>query len=461
MKYLNLLLIVFFITAVSLSAQVPVPSTPGLQAQLEHKMASLLSQAGTGNKVLKKEMDPDSWTLISWKDFLRLNEEAKKRQLVSVRLDNKAMELTFKHYNIPQYTFTNSAPDYSHAFNHKFIFISEHITHDSAAAPQEVINILAAARKARPNAKILLAQEFLTWDGHPNASLLKKAGGSSPHLHPGYPDVSNAADRFGIDQLALDDVIFYECEKQQIVQVKMGKYLIEVSPSEQLPELNIKTCSRLYNRWVTAEQLAGVSPFGLLERNRQWARRIKAVEKDYDLILVYAGNGHTGLTYFVDLPPLIATRDYADVNLLPQDREAMAALKRYAERDSQAENAQIADYQNLSNEKEKGYDNLSPETKQQFEEIRERWQNWENPKLPLWLHSTQEDFDAANPGVEPPKELKEFIEGHCSYLVYLQEKRIPPAAQEPEVCPQPAPIAPKARPVSANPKLTRNGNIFD
>lgn len=462
MKNLIRLLVIFFITAGPLAAQVSESPASDLHSKLKHRMESLLRAAGTGSELLNKEKDPSLWTYISWQDFLRLNKQAQERELVSVRLDNKAMELESQYYpNVPSFAFTNSAPDYSHAFTHKFIFIAEHITHNSAAAPQEVINILAAARKARPNAKILLAQEFLTWEGEKNTSLLKQAGHPS-NLKSYYPQVSKAADRLGIDQLALDDSVFAGDEEQRLVSVKVGKYFITVKPSDKLPPLNIESCSWFYSRWAALEQLAGASPFGVLERNRQWAKRIKAVEKNYDLILVYAGNGHMNTTYFVDLPPLLGTGDYANINLFPFDEHAMEAVKEYEDLDARREEAKITDGQHISREKQKGYDKLPSETKQKVEEVTKTLPNWENSKLPLWLYITQEDFTAVNPGVQAPKELNGLIEGHCYYLVYLQEARVTPLQEQPKVCPVPIQISsPRTRSVAANPELPRSGNLFE
>ena len=256
-------------------------------------------------RTLRQETDINLLKDISWQEFLRLNEKAKERLLVSTRLEAKALELQLKenpNMVLPQIEYKNAAPDYSHAFTHKYIFISEG-SHSTKSAPQEVINILKAARNARPNAKILLAQEFLSWTGESKDSLLKKPGQNS-ELYSSYPEVTQAADKLGIDQLALDDTPYYAEDKN--VFVKLGKFLVEVTPQDKLPLLSYTECDDpLYNRWASAYQFIAISPFGVLERNYQWARRIKAAEPLYDLILVYAGNGHLNNTYSNDLPTLL------------------------------------------------------------------------------------------------------------------------------------------------------------
>lgn len=301
-------------------------------------------------RTLRQETDINLLKVISWQEFLRLNEKAKERLLASTRLEAKAMELDLKenpNMVVPQIEYKNSAPDYSHAFTHKYIFISEDISHDTKSAPQEVINILKAARNARPNAKILLAQEFLSWTGENNVSLLKKPGQNS-ELYSSYPEVTQAADKLGIDQLALDDSIYMASEG--IVGVKIGKYIVGVTPQDKLPLLKYKGCDALYTRWASAYQFIGISPFGVLERNYQWARRIKAAEPHYDLILVYAGSGHLRNTYSNDLPTLLKCKDFAHIALFPTDPIDPAVEKYYETRFLKGEQYAITNDQQQNQE---------------------------------------------------------------------------------------------------------------
>ena len=432
----------------------PVWGQRGKNADLDKRLQISIRTHKTNKdlemqRILRQEMDINQ--VISWQEFLRLNERAKKRLLASTRWEAKALELELKENPntvFPQITYKNSVPDYSHAFTHKYIFISENISHDTKSAPQEVINILKAARNARPNAKILLAQEFLSWTGDSNDSLLKKPGQKS-ELYSHYPEVTQAADTLGIDQLALDDNPYYADDKN--VFVKLGKFLVEVTPQDKLPLLSYTECDDpLYNRWASAYQFIAISPFGVLKRNYQWARRIKAVEPHYDLILVYAGSGHLSRTYFNDLPTLLKCKDFANIELLPTDPTDQAVEKDYETRFLKGEQYGITNNQQQNQEEARLLEQATRGTtfKQSLDQIEEEnyqsYENWKNKKLPLWFSLTKEDYLQANPNYKTPNALKNYIDSHCNYTVILAEPRVE-QEQKPEVCPAPKtmPIGPK------------------
>ncbi len=412
------------------------------EAQAQIQANSITDPQEKRTFLLKQETDSNLWKPLTWKDFLRLNEEAKKQTLAAVREQIQQQGQWIKDYpNIiaPVFTMHNSVPDYSHAFTHKYIFIAEYISHGTKSAPQEVINILKAARKARPNDKILLAQEFLMWNGDEHTSLRKKAGKESK-LESFYPEVTKAADQLGIDQLALDDGLYMADEKD--VAVKIGKYIVWVTPQDKLPLLKHKGCDALYTRWASADQFIGISPFGMSQRNKQWARRLKAVEDNYDLILVYAGDGHLNSTYSNDLQTLLNCKDFANIELIPTDipENSTWCQARYkkGEKSGLTNNAKVY-------KEKKIYLKRQPESKwtnsiqEQTERTNQAIENWKNTKLPLWGVSTREDILKANP------ELTELANPeHCSYTVILAEPRVE-QEQQPEVCPAPKtmPMGPK------------------
>ena len=425
--------------------------TPDLDKRLQISIRTLTTNKNLEmQRTLRQETDINLLKVISWQEFLRLNEKAKERLLASTRLEAKALELDLKenpNMVVPQIEYKNSAPDYSHAFTHKYIFISEDISHDTKSAPQEVINILKAARNARPHAKILLAQEFLIWTGESNDYLLKKSGQKS-ELYSSYPEVTQAADKLGIDQLALDDSIYMASEG--IVGVKIGKYIVGVTPQDKLPLLKYKGCDALYTRWASAYQFIGISPFGVLERNYQWARRIKAAEPHYDLILVYAGSGHLRNTYSNDLPTLLKCKDFAHIALFPTDPIDPAVEKYYETRFLKGEQYAITNDQQQNQEKTRLQEQATRGTtfKQSLDQIEEEThqsrENWKNKKLPLWVSLTEEEFLQANPNYKKPNALKNDIVSHCTYGIILAEPRVE-QEQKPEVCPAPKtmPIGPK------------------
>ncbi|WP_428049764.1 hypothetical protein [Candidatus Avelusimicrobium fimicolum] len=426
--------------------------TPDLDKRLQISIRTLTTNKNLEmQKTLRQETDINLLKVISWQEFLRLNEKAKERLLASTRLEAKALELQLKenpNMVLPQIEYKNSVPDYSHAFTHKYIFISENISHDTKSAPQEVINILKAARNARPNAKILLAQEFLSWTGESKDSLLKKPGQNS-ELYSSYPEVTQAADKLKIDQLALDDIIYMAYEKN--IAVKNGKYIVWVTPQDKLPLLKYKGCDALYTRWASAYQFIGISPFGVLERNYQWARRIKAAEPHYDLILVYAGSGHLNNTYSNDLPTLLKCKDFAHIALFPTDPIDQAVEKDYETRFLKGEQYAITNDQQQNQEETRLQEQATRGTtfKQSLDQTKEEEthqsrENWKNKKLPLWFSLTKEEILQANPNYKTPNALKNYIDAHCTYKIILAEPRIE-QEQKPEVCPAPKtmPIGPK------------------
>ena len=426
--------------------------TPDLDKRLQISIRTLTTNKNLEmQRTLRQETDINLLKVISWQEFLRLNEKAKERLLASTRLEAKALELQLKenpNMVLPQIEYKNSVPDYSHAFTHKYIFISENISHDTKSAPQEVINILKAARNARPNAKILLAQEFLSWTGESKDSLLKKPGQNS-ELYSSYPEVTQAADKLKIDQLALDDIIYMAYEKN--IAVKNGKYIVWVTPQDKLPLLKYKGCDALYTRWASAYQFIGISPFGVLERNYQWARRIKAAEPHYDLILVYAGSGHLNNTYSNDLPTLLKCKDFAHIALFPTDPIDQAVEKDYETRFLKGEQYAITNDQQQNQEETRLQEQATRGTtfKQSLdqteeEETHQSRENWKNKKLPLWFSLTKEEILQANPNYKTPNALKNYIDAHCTYKIILAEPRIE-QEQKPEVCPAPKtmPIGPK------------------
>ena len=433
----------------------PVWGQRGTNADLDKRL-QISIRTHTTNKnlemqrTLRQETDINLLKVLSWQEFLRLNEKAKERLLVSTRLEVKALELDLKenpNMVLPQIEYKNSVPDYSHAFTHKYIFISEYISHDTKSAPQEVINILKAARNARPNAKILLAQEFLSWTGENNVSLLKKPGQNS-ELYSSYPEVTQAADKLKIDQLALDDSIYMAYEKN--IAVKNGKYIVWVTPQDKLPLLKYKGCDALYTRWASAEQFIAISPFGVLERNYQWARRIKAAEPHYDLILVYAGSGHLNNTYSNDLPTLLKCKDFANIMLIPTDPIDQTIEKYYNTRFLKGEQYAITNDQQQNQEEARLQEQATRGTtfKQSLDqmeaETHQSRENWKNKKLPLWYSLTEEEFLQANPNYKTPNALKNDIVSHCTYKIILAEPRVE-QEQKPDVCPAPKtmPIGPK------------------
>ena len=398
-----------------------------------NRMRELLLSLETSWADLQKLIVP-----LSWNEFLQRNKNLQKELLKAQKAETRRMEQFLRdnpNYVLPNTPFLNSAPDYSHAFTHKYVFIGE--AHDSASAPQEVINILTAARQARPHAKILLAQEFLSWTGEDGESLLKKPKVSS-HLTSVYPQVTRVAEELNIDQLALEDSIFYVEESTphrkrknalQAVGVKTGNYFIWISPQDKLPS-GIKQregCSRLENRWLTAGAIIGNSPFGVVERNLQWAKRLSLVESFYDLILVYAGAGHFSGFQPYDLPTLLDRWDSTIISLYPQDEIFYKNSDYYDQVNTALEAARITNDQYIIAEQNKILtDILLTNGGAAFQtRMDDALEHWENPNLPVWNLITEEDVTKAKTSLKTIEKGNKEVE--CTYLVFMKEARVPAA----------------------------------
>lgn len=383
---------------------------------------------------LAERQNPKNWKRISWKAYKKANENAKKREGVCTRLVLKCSEDLCGTCPAPipfeiMYDFGQGEPDYKTLLSkQKLIYIADANNHDTKAAPLEVAKILHAVRETNPDAKILLAVEFLNWASPYNAlgtanihddllhkyheyyeyydyyqcytssahqkecdelqrgielvvqelnnptTLLKKAG-TKTQLDElsSYEPVFRAADKLGIDQLALDDNIF-GYDTRENIGVKIGEYVVWAGPNDNIPSWDKQIA-----RENAMSQLIGVSSWGVLERNREWARRIKAVLPAYDIVLVYAGSGHLAQNYYIDLQPMVEQADFTNISLYPQEKLPEELNAYYQQRWNTAEKHGFSQDTQLWNEREKASieaDKLFAAPKKTFEY---------NPAQPLWI----------------------------------------------------------------------------
>lgn len=267
---------------------------PRQKVQTPHKEPPDVKEAALQR--LATLQDPINWKHISWQEFLKLNKHTKEVEHVSIDLDMVCADKTCQLLPGPipleaiQQT-ENSEPDYkTFLAGQKLIFVGE-VNHSTKRAPQEMAKILHAVREANPHAKILLAAEFLDWISPYNVlgmrnikkdlsfkinqymdyyhalecetatdpkvqeicnsvlefidhlkqerenptALIKQAGQESQlYSHTEYQPVFQAADALGIDQLALDDYLVGEDNKNKL-GVKVGEYVIEITPQDNVP----------------------------------------------------------------------------------------------------------------------------------------------------------------------------------------------------------------------------------
>lgn len=375
-----------------------------LQAQTSKARLSIERKPHVAVDPIIKDLQNEPLTHLSWQDFLTKNQHAKEVEMASNKLDNQATLLSAQEV---EGSFMDMAKVGSHtppyeqmAKGHRFIFIAESINHETPLAINEAVTIIKSIRKANPKARILLASEFLVWTGEPECSLLQKADGESC-LSAGsaYIPTFEAAKQAGVDLLALDDFI---CTHylDNYSSVKMGQFLVFVSPQDDVPSLNISS-NPADDLVLSAEQFIAISPWGVRERTRQWARRINALRPFYDIILVHAGDGHINTTYSLDLAPMLKIKDYLLITLLPFKDLTPDAAQYYERR------AQLAEQYNLQQGKAS-----FAQTKETAEKIGdeklgvESWkQAMDNPIKTVWIYT---DLEKIKQSQQKSKKLKEI-----------------------------------------------------
>ena len=395
-----------------------------VERQIKKQVSQQNSPFSRAQKALQDVIQKNPIKTISWKEFKALNNRAKERDLVSRKMDLKLaqQQLTANKGKIP---FQNSWPDYTEllkGFTH--IYIGE--DHGTMSTPAETIRLLQALRKLHPNKRILLASEFSVINKL-NEFPLAQANEIN-FLTNLYPEVNQAADALNIDQLGLDSryVSWEEDEHGPFLLIQCGKYLVKRYLTRQ-EEADIQ---ELY---PALEMTLGSSPFGMLERNRQWERYIKAVQPFYDIIVIYAGQGHIADTLSNDLPVLLDTPDFVNLYFVPTENTHPDEEQTYI---SVAENI---DRQNLG-VLEQSYE-LQDQTEQVLLDKMEMSGEWTDPNKPFW-GKVNSFFPLYNKNI-PGKEV----------IIYLPLTGVKmPAVQQPPA----SPVIKKPK----NPDSLRYGNSY-
>lgn len=226
--------------------------------------------------------------------------------------------------------------------------------------------------------------------------LLKKAGEKSNLYFPeGYAPAFKAADELGIDQLALDDAIPGIIENQ--VAAKVGEFVVWTTPKDKVPTLNNIKNSRLSadtKRFYTLTQVLSLSPWGVRERNREWARRIKAVLPLYDIVLVYAGGGHLNKTYHVDLQPMLEQETFINITLYPMEELPQELKEGYVQRYHVTERNGITHDQQWGNAKKNGLSNIRAENLLNDSHFTPpQWNDSGKPFWVFWINGNDQELE--------------------------------------------------------------------
>lgn len=232
--------------------------------------------------------------------------------------------------------------------------------------------------------------------------LLKKAGEKSELYFPEeYAPAFKAADELGIDQLALDDDIPGIMENQ--VAAKVGEFVVWTTPKDKVPtwrNITKRRESAEIKRFHALQQVLSVSPWGVRERNREWARRIKAVLPLYDIVLVYAGNGHLDKTYHMDLQPMLEQEIFMNITLYPMEELPQEVAQAYAQRHHATERNGITQDQQWWNTKTNGLSNIHAEDL--IDESHSTQAQWNDSAKPFWIWMNGNDQELET-GWDPEK----------------------------------------------------------
>ncbi len=162
------------------------------------------------------------------------------------------------------------------------------------------------------------------------------------------------------------------------------------------------------------------SAWGVLQRNYQWAKRIKAIEKNYDIVIVWGGQAHLDdSAYYPSVPTLLAHPQAVQIDFGPLDDSIdEETLKRYQAREEALKQQQLDYCSNIE---------LSQQQAENFVDNCQGWEaidfektyfimNKEKGNAPL---SAQEETLAQQmqqlvPGVPTEDSLKEY------YSVYVK-----------------------------------------
>lgn len=210
--------------------------------------------------------------------------------------------------------------------NHKFIFIGE--THFQGVR-QGVKRILSTIRTQNPSKRILLASEMAVTYAPTNALPFQKAGTHNEDIRPNNDEsrfLLETVQQLNMDLLALDDRWLeqvYAPNGELIYPIKLGNYLIEVGDSNSQAH---QIANSRYGYDVSAQPVLtiyalhdffGGSWWGIEERNRQWTNYLKTIRDNYDIVVVYGGDGHfkTLDNVIASVPQRLGLKNYAHISV--------------------------------------------------------------------------------------------------------------------------------------------------
>ena len=260
-------------------------------------------------QALQKAMfSVDNMSILWWNQFLAANRnevarvEARLGSLQPARyakwkiLKNSPMSKGYKR------------PDYGkYAKQVPYIYVTDASAHGTQSIVNEVEQMLRSVRRANPQKSILLALEFAEMNEPEPPIRFAKQENPFMDIADPYDRLVAVADELDIDILALED--FIELQSETWFLYKIGNYFVGFI-SEAHPDF-VQNPKNLTNE--EKSKLRGflfMSTLGMRFRNEQWAGYINAAKPFYDIVIVYAGSGHTDsyLYTWKDVPELVGEK---------------------------------------------------------------------------------------------------------------------------------------------------------
>ena len=310
---------------------------------------------------------------ISFATFLSRSQQADRFLEQASALRTKREGFFYKAFYFkgqPEMLFQGSVPYQKQLTGKKYIFVSEASAHDTISLVKEMTAILAQVRKANPQAHILLASEF-SLVSDMQAWPIRFAGKTNRNMftYDTYSSVDEAANRLGMDVLALDDAISAQ-DEQGVWYAKIGSTWVRYdSQSPQVRQiaqdfdLDPAQLGEDYavTLFATFQYFIASSTQGIVLRNRQWFEYIHALAPFYDVIVVYGGNGHLSIEADRDSVALLLNPQQAvSLSLYTSEELSPAAQAAYDKR-AQAQAHFQADTQDLVSQASAQVDSLPNE----------------------------------------------------------------------------------------------------
>ena len=327
MKKLLLLLILTFVSLTGNAQSLFDKVSESAFAAYEQNSPHLSPREQEIMKKLKAESSRAPRT-ITWEEFeqqaAQIAQDQARWEQKKIALANDFLQLKGGKKSMQNNIFAHQGrPDYAKETKGvKYIYVSDASGHDTQKIPVEVARLLREVRQANPEARILLASEFAVRTSRFDVPI---CFASQRQCSIGYPGLDNynmfhrqVLENLHIDLLGLDDYL------QDDIWPKIGDTHITYSVDNPHVQKALEVLGDLGSVYDSIRIYVSFSFWGVAKRNYQWQRYIQAVKSDYDIIVVYCGNGH--LDSGADSLPLLLAEPYVQFDFF-SDEETNVSIE--------------------------------------------------------------------------------------------------------------------------------------